>query len=543
MEILTVEGLGFAYPQSNKKAVDNVSFGVEKGDFITVCGKTGSGKSTLLRLLKQELVPKGDLTGTVKYNKIPLNNLDDIQSASKVGFVMQNPEHQIVTDKVWHELAFGLENLGLPNRVITNRVAEIAGYFGIEDWFEKDVSSLSGGQKQLLNLASVMAMQPEILLLDEPTSRLDPVAASDFLATISKLNRELGLTVIIVEHRLEEVIPVSSKLLVLDEGRLLEYNETRLAVEKAKEIPELLEGMPAAVRLFSRFDDFKVTPFPLTVREGRRFIDDNFKNNIKNLPQREYHPSGIAALEFSNVYFRYSRHTPDVLCGLDLTVYEGEIYCLLGGNGSGKTTSLNVAAGLLTPYSGNVKVFGKKIKEYKNQSLYKNCLALLPQDVQTVFLKNTVREELSDAGVIIENLPFDLSGLYDSHPYDLSGGQQQLVALAKAFAANPKLLLLDEPTQGLDAYTKQKLAGIINTLSRFGVAVVIVTHDTEFAARVAHRCGMFFRGKIVSAGVPEEFFGQNSFYTTPVSRMTRGIFENAVTVDDAERLCRQNGRK
>lgn len=543
MEILTVEGLGFAYPQSNKKAVDNVSFGVEKGDFITVCGKTGSGKSTLLRLLKQELVPKGDLTGTVKYNKIPLNNLDDIQSASKMGFVMQNPEHQIVTDKVWHELAFGLENLGLPNRVITNRVAEIAGYFGIEDWFEKDVSSLSGGQKQLLNLASVMAMQPEILLLDEPTSRLDPVAASDFLATISKLNRELGLTVIIVEHRLEEVIPVSSKLLVLDEGKLLEYNETRLAVEKAKEIPELLEGMPAAVRLFSRFDDFKATPFPLTVREGRRFIDDNFKNNIKNLPQREYHPSGIAALEFSNVYFRYSRHTPDVLCGLDLTVYEGEIYCLLGGNGSGKTTSLNVAAGLLTPYSGNVKVFGKKIKEYKNQSLYKNCLALLPQDVQTVFLKNTVREELSDAGVIIENLPFDLSGLYDSHPYDLSGGQQQLVALAKAFAANPKLLLLDEPTQGLDAYTKQKLAGIINTLSRFGVAVVIVTHDTEFAARVAHRCGMFFRGKIVSAGVPEEFFGQNSFYTTPVSRMTRGIFENAVTVDDAERLCRQNGRK
>jgi energy-coupling factor transporter ATP-binding protein EcfA2 len=543
MEILTVEGLGFAYPQSNKKAVDNVSFGVEKGDFITVCGKTGSGKSTLLRLLKQELVPKGDLTGTVKYNKIPLNNLDDIQSASKVGFVMQNPEHQIVTDKVWHELAFGVENLGLPNRVITNRVAEIAGYFGIEDWFEKDVSSLSGGQKQLLNLASVMAMQPEILLLDEPTSRLDPVAASDFLATISKLNRELGLTVIIVEHRLEEVIPVSSKLLVLDEGRLLEYNETRLAVEKAKEIPELLEGMPAAVRLFSRFDDFKATPFPLTVREGRRFIEDNFKNNIKNLPSREYHPSGIAALEFSNVYFRYSRHTPDVLCGLDLTVYEGEIYCLLGGNGSGKTTSLNVAAGLLTPYSGNVKVFGKKIKEYKNQSLYKNCLALLPQDVQTVFLKNTVREELSDAGVIIENLPFDLSGLYDSHPYDLSGGQQQLVALAKAFAANPKLLLLDEPTQGLDAYTKQKLAGIINTLSRFGVAVVIVTHDTEFAARVAHRCGMFFRGKIVSAGVPEEFFGQNSFYTTPVSRMTRGIFENAVTVDDAERLCRQNGRK
>lgn len=542
MEILSVENLGFSYPECNKKALEGVSFGVEKGDFVTVCGRTGSGKTTLLKLLKRQLAPKGDISGVVKYKGTPLFELDELDSVSKIGFVMQNPEHQIVTDKVWHELAFGLENLGLPNEIIQGRVAETASFFGIEEWFEKEVSTLSGGQKQLLNLASVMAMQPEILILDEPTSRLDPIAASEFLSTLSKLNRELMLTAIIVEHRLEEVIPLSNRLLVLDEGKMLAFGGTGYTLEKISKIPSLTDGMPAAFRLFSRFGGFGATPFPLTVREGREFIENNFENKIKNLPEGEYKQNISVALEFSKVFFRYIRQSPDVLYNLDFKVYEGEIFCILGGNGSGKTTLLSAAAGLFRPYSGDIKIFGKNIKEYKNQSLYKNCLSLLPQDVQTVFLKNTVKEELADAKAETEKLPFDLSNLLDKHPYDLSGGEQQLVALAKALAGKPRLLLLDEPTQGLDAHTKKGIGKIIRELSDSGVTVLIVSHDVEFAASLAHRCGLLFRGTITSVGTPREFFSRNSFYTTAISRMTRGIFENAVTVEDAEALCRLNGR-
>ncbi|MDD4124789.1 MAG: ATP-binding cassette domain-containing protein [Eubacteriales bacterium] len=541
MEILAVENLNFSYPLCKSKALEGMSFSVEKGDFVAVCGATGSGKSTLLRMLKRELTPKGDLSGVVKYEGKALSELDDYTSACKIGFVMQRPEQQIVTDKVWHELAFGLENMRVPNAAITRRVSEMACYFGIEEWFEKSVSELSGGQKQLLNLASVMVMQPDILLLDEPTAQLDPIAASDFIATLAKLNRELSLTIIIVEHRLEDVIPVANRLLALGDGRLLEYGDTRGTVEKLRFLPSLLEGMPAAVRLFGRLDND--SPCPLTVREGRHFIEENYGNSVRSLPAVSYAHSTNAALEFNDVFFRYSRELPDVLRGLNIKVYEGEIFCILGGNGSGKTTSLCAAAGLNRIYAGGIRVFGKKLNEYKNNSLYNGCLTLLPQDVQTVFLRNTVREELEDAKAEAYMLPYDLSPLMDKHPYDLSGGEQQLVALAKVLAAKPRLLLLDEPTKGLDAYAKRMIIDIIKKLRSSGITVIAVTHDVEFAAECADRCAMFFRGEITSLGIPSEFFAENSFYTTAANRMTRGYYDGVVTVDDAEKLCRQNGRK
>ncbi len=541
MEILAVENLSFKYPQCERRALDGVSFSVEKGDFVAVCGATGSGKSTLLRMLKRELTPLGILTGNVRYDGKPLSELDNLTSACKIGFVAQRPEQQLVTDKVWHELAFGLENMGTPNAAITRRVAEMACYFGIEEWFEKSVSELSGGQKQLLNLASVMVMQPDILLLDEPTAQLDPIAASDFIATLSKLNRELSLTVVLVEHRLEEVIPAANKLLAMDGGRVIEYGGTRRAVEKLRNHKTLVEGMPAAVRLYSRFNINY--PCPLTVREGRQFIEDNFNYTIRSLPAVNQNSSSSTVLEFTEVFFRYSRTLPDVLRGLDLKVYENEIFCVLGGNGSGKTTALGCAAGLNKPYSGVVKVFGKKINEYKSQSSYKNCLTLLPQDVQTVFLRNTVKEELEDAKAEADILPYDLSPLLSKHPYDLSGGEQQLVALAKVLAAKPRLLLLDEPTKGLDAHSKLIVSDTVKKLRNRGMTVVAVTHDVEFAAECADRCAMFFRGAITSCGVPSEFFAENSFYTTAANRMTRGYYDGVTTVGDAERLCKANGMR
>ncbi len=541
MEILAVKNLSFAYPLCVQNTLDNLSFSVEKGDFTVVCGATGSGKTTLLRMLKRELTPLGEKTGEILYNGKSLKKLDELTSACKIGYVMQRPEQQLVTDKVWHELAFGLENMGLPQQMIRRRVSEMSSYFGIESWFDKSVSDLSGGQKQLLNLAAVMVMQPDILILDEPTAQLDPIAASDFIGTLQKLNRELSLTIILVEHRLEDVIPICDKLLVMEKGKILDYGAARKIAENMRAHPAILQAMPAAVRLYNQLD--VPSPCPLTVREGRRFIEEHFKNTVKTKKQEESRHNETPALEFSDVWFRYAREFPDILRGLDLTVYSGELFCILGGNGSGKTTALGAAAGLNRIYAGNIKVFGKKLKDYKNQSLYRGCLTVLPQDVQTVFLRNTVREELAEVGGNEIELPYDLTPLMDKHPYDLSGGEQQLVALAKVLATKPKLLLLDEPTKGLDAYAKKGIISVLKKLQASGVTIVAVTHDVEFAAQCADRCALFFRGEITSIDTPVKFFAENTFYTTAANRMTRGYYDGVVTVDDAVSLCLQNEGK
>ena len=539
MELLAIKDLSFRYAGSDSAAISGVSFSVERGDFLAVCGATGSGKSTLLRLIKRELAPRGKAEGEILFCGKPLCELDDRKAAQKIGYVAQRPEEQIVTDRVWHELAFGLENLGLPTGVIRRRVAETACFFGIEEWFDKSTDELSGGQKQLLSLASVMVMQPELLLLDEPTARLDPIAAGDFINAVERLNRDLSLTVIMISHCLEDVLPVANRVLALEGGRVAEYGETRKAVGKIKNIPSLAGALPAAARLYSRLG--ADCECPLTVREGRDLIEHNFGSSVRALPPEEYVHSKNVALEFSGVYFRYSREQEDVLRGLELKVYENEIFCLLGGNGSGKSTALAAAAGLIKPYAGNIRVFGKKVtdREFARAGL----LTLLPQDVQTVFIKSTVRAELADANVTEGALTQELDRLMDRHPYDLSGGQQQLLALAKALAARPRLLLLDEPTRGLDAGAKAEFVSVLRKLRDGGMTVVLVTHDAELAAEISDRCALFFRGEIVADDVPRRFFSGNSFYTTAANRICRGYYDLVATVDDAARICLANGKK
>ena len=542
-----IENLTFAYPTAkDRKTLDGVNLTIEKGEYIVLCGASGSGKTTLLRQLKSVLTPYGERTGKVLFNSIPLEQVSHLEQSAKIGYVMQNPEEQIVTDKVWHELAFGLESLGCDQKTMRARVAEMACYFGIADWFHKDVATLSGGQKQLLNLASIMAMQPEVLILDEPTSQLDPIAASDFLNTVRKINRELGTTVIITEHRLEDIFPYADRAVVMEDGKIIAHDTPRnIGKCLHEQKKDMFAAMPTPVRVF--YEAKGEGDCPLTVREGRNWLSKNYPTPvIKELPA-ETLPEKVenAALSLKDLWFRYEKDSPDVLRGVSAEIPAGSLSAIVGGNGAGKSTALKAICGICKPYRGKVKVFGKPVEKYKPAELFGGCLAMLPQDPKSLFVKKTVREDLAemtrDENRIAEIAAIcEMEHLLDSHPYDLSGGEQQRAALAKVLLTEPKLLLLDEPTKGIDNFFKEKLAKILCKLKERGVTIVMVSHDVEFCAKYADQVSMFFDGQILTTDTPRRVFGNKSFYTTAAGRMSRHLFSMAVTAENVAELCRQN---
>ena len=542
-----IQDLSFSYPTAKgKESLHHVNITIQKGEYVVLCGKSGSGKTTLLRQLKSVLAPHGKRSGEILFNGTPIEKVSQRDQSSKIGYVMQNPDDQIVTDKVWHELAFGLESLGCDQKTMRARVSEMACYFGIADWFHKDVATLSGGQKQLLNLASIMAMQPEVLILDEPTSQLDPIAASDFLNTVRKINIELGTTVIITEHRLEDIFPYADRAIVMDAGQVIADDTTRnigklLYAQKN----DMFAAMPTPVRVFYGAEG--AGDCPLTVREGRNWLSNAYSDpKVKALPA-EVLEDEVAnpALSLKELWFRYEKDSPDVLRGVSAEVPKGSLYAIVGGNGAGKSTTLKAICGICKPYRGKVKVFGKPIEKYKSAELFGGCLAMLPQDPKSLFVKKTVREDLAemtkDERKIAEIAAIcEIEGLLDSHPYDLSGGEQQRSALAKVLLTEPKLLLLDEPTKGIDSFFKEKLAAILCKLKEQGITIVMVSHDVEFCAKYADMVSMFFDGKILTTDTPRRFFGNNSFYTTAANRMSRHVFSMAVTAEDVIELCGRN---
>lgn len=540
-----IQDLTFSYPTAKgRKNLDGVTLSIEKGEYVVLCGASGSGKTTLLRHLKPILTPHGKRSGTVMFNGAPIDTLSGRDQAAKIGYVMQNPDEQIVTDKVWHELAFGLESLGTDQKTMRARVAEMACYFGIQDWFHRDVANLSGGQKQLLNLASIMAMQPEVLILDEPTSQLDPIAASDFLNTIRKINTELGTTVLITEHRLEDIFPYADRAVVMENGRIIADGAPReigkaLYAQKNK----MFAAMPTPVRVF--YGANGTGDCPLTVREGRNWLGTRFSAPLRPDFFAAEPPSDEiddAALELKEVWFRYEKETPDVLRSVSTCVPKGSLFAIVGGNGAGKSTTLKAVCGICRPYRGSVKIFGKRVEKYKAGELFKNCLAMLPQDPKNLFVKKTVREELTEMTKEEEKIRriaeiCDIEALMDSHPYDLSGGEQQRAALAKVLLTDPQILLLDEPTKGIDSFFKEKLAEILKQLQQKGITIVMVSHDVEFCAKYADLVSMFFDGQILTTDTPRRFFGANSFYTTAANRMSRHVMTNAVTAEDVIAAC------
>ena len=543
-----IKNLSFSYPTAKgKESLHDVSLTIHKGEYVVLCGKSGSGKTTLLRHLKSVLAPHGKKSGEILFNGVPMQQVSQRDQSAKIGYVMQNPDDQIVTDKVWHELAFGLESLGVDQKTMRARVSEMACYFGIADWFHRDVANLSGGQKQLLNLASIMAMQPEVLILDEPTSQLDPIAASDFLNTVRKINIELGTTVIITEHRLEDIFPYADRAIVMDAGRVI-ADDTPRNIGKLlwKQGNDMFAAMPTPVRVF--YGAGGEGDCPLTVREGRNWLSKAFAEApiiaafpVDSMKEEIEKP----ALSLKELWFRYEKDSPDILRGVSAEVPAGSLYAIVGGNGAGKSTTLKAICGICKPYRGSVKVFGKPVNKYKSSELFGGCLAMLPQDPKSLFVKKTVREDLEEMTkdkALIDEIAAtcQIESLLGSHPYDLSGGEQQRAALAKVLLTQPKLLLLDEPTKGIDSFFKETLAKILCKLKEQGVTIVMVSHDVEFCARYADLVSMFFDGQILTTDTPRRFFGANSFYTTAANRMSRHVFRNAVTAEDVVLLYKKN---
>lgn len=548
MEKIKVDNLSFSYPSSDKLALDSVSLSIPESEFVVLCGKSGCGKSTLLRHLKKSMNPYGNKFGSVCFDGEEIEEMSDKDAASKIGYVQQNPDNQLVTDKVWHELAFGLESLGYSNSVIKRRVAEMASYFGIQTWFRKSVSELSGGQKQLLNLASVMAMQPEVLILDEPASQLDPIAARDFLSTVHRLNRELGVTIVISEHRLEEIFPLADRAIVMDEGRIIaNARPSEVAIQLAgngddESAHPMYYGMPPVMKLFPKELVRWQDSLPMTLREGRILMEKLFENGtltlkeagVQKLAEEKEANSGKPVIKLKNLYFRYAKIADDVLRGLNLEIEEGKLHCLLGGNGSGKSTTLKAICEIIKPQSGKVKIAD-------------NCrAAMVPQNPQALFTEISCEEEVLE-GLCYQKLEIEekvqrteemlklmeIEHLRKANPYDLSGGEQQRLALAKVMVSNPDILLLDEPTKGLDPFFKQTLGRILRSLCKDNKTIFMVSHDIEFCAEFGDRCSMFFDGEIATSGSAKEFFSGNNFYTTVENKLTRKWCEGIITGEEA----------
>lgn len=577
MNLVEIKDFGFSYPESSRKVLEHVNLNIKEGTLNVIMGRSGCGKSTLLRQLKSVLAPAGEKEGEILYRNIPLRDTDHRTQSQEIGFVMQNPDNQIVTDKVWHELAFGLESLGYDNATIRLRVAEMASYFGIQKWFYKNVSELSGGQKQLLNLASVMAMHPSLLILDEPTSQLDPIAASDFLETVKKINRDIGTTVLLTEHRLQDIIPYADRVFVMDEGTLFLEGKPREIGTKLKEQHHgMFLSMPVPMQIYAGTES--ALTCPLTVSEGRQWIREYIKEKrikkekIQQANQRlerqgeknENETAGFfghlkrqkettpPAIQMKDVWFRYEKDSPDVIQDLSLEVKKGEFYALVGGNGTGKSTTLSLLGRVHQPYSGRIYLDGKDLRSFSDRELYCGYLGVMPQNPQSIFLKKTVLEDLYSVIGGRKEKPSSeypismkkekaiegivslthLEGLLNRHPYDLSGGEQQRLALAKVLLLRPKILLMDEPTKGMDAEYKEELGSILKKLQSHGMTIFMISHDVEFVAEYADTTGLFFEGNVVTSKKTRDFFAGNNFYTTAANRMARGLFPEAVTGKD-----------
>ena len=559
--IIEFKNFSFSYSGSDRLALEDINLKVFEGTINLVIGKSGSGKTSLLKMLKTSLMPAGKYSGTVSFKGQEISQMDLRSQTENIGFVSQNPDNQIVTDTVWHELAFGLENLGLDNSSIRSRVAEMAEYFGISSWYEKKTNTLSGGQKQLVNLASVMVTRPKVLLLDEPTAQLDPVASKRFLDQIVSLNRDLGTSIIMIEHNLENVFEWADTVFALDSSKLIYAGNKDGLITRLNELnSELKMSLPKPVLVYEKLSG---KTDKITIPQVRRWINNEFVDmpeNIRKNVEKFLEDSEAEAdnthkntenkadkkcpiISIKNLSFSYKDSNKDVISNLNLDINEGEITAILGGNAAGKSTLLKLITKVYKAKSGKIKYMKDK------------RLIALPQNPLTIFTEVSLEEELAE--VIMSN-PALYKGLSleekkqiveDSlksmgllfarkmHPYDLSGGEAQKLALAKVLLMKPDILLLDEPTKGLDVFFKEELAKRLEGLVKSEkMTILLVTHDLEWAANHANSCALLFDKNIASRDKVRKFFSGNMFFTTSVNRIMSDLFKNCIKLSDVDKI-------
>lgn len=539
---------------------------------MLISGPSGSGKTTLLKQLKLEIRPAGKREGEIFFYQKPLEQISVKEAAETIGFVFQDPDNQLVLNSVEQELAFALENMGYTEQEMRQRIGEMAHFFGIHHWLDEPIDQLSGGQKQLVNLASVLLLRPKLLLLDEPTAQLDPVAAKEFLQLLGRINEEFSTTMIINEHRIDELFPMASRVIFMEEGRVAYQGSPRSVLrqvwEKGDEgwyayLPSLsrlylscqkkdekghkagAKGSKARVHIPFTVREEKI---PLTVKEARRWLSTQWVRLKQECSESmdwfnpEVKPDEVI-LACQGVSFQYQKKARKILAQLDCQIKRGEIYSILGGNGSGKTTLLKVMLGLIKPQQGKVLYKEKSLSKWKERERIRQ-LGYVDQEPRLYFIYDTLGEclhrraeelELSNPEEEIERLLTALGMDRDCltrHPYDLSGGEQQKAALAMVLLAKPELLLLDEPTKGLDPKAKEELGRLLKDWTKEGLTVVMVSHDLEFVAEYADRCALLFDGRLSRAVSPKEFFRDNYFYTTVIQRVFREWLPQAVTIKD-----------
>ncbi len=539
MEILTAKDLTFTYAGETSAVLQNVSFALPENAFALLYGASGSGKTTLLRLFKPELTPKGDCKGEMLYNGNPLSELPRAQSVCEIAYTAQNPDTQQVSDYVKNELAFLPENLGLPQEEIQLKIAETVGFFGISDLYNRRIQTLSGGEKQLVNLASACVGTPRVLLLDEPFAMLDAVGTERFLRALVRLHDVLGVTVLLTEHNIQPILPYLTHILVLENGACRTFAGTD-AFLRAYPSAALSVAVPQAL-------GFSVADCPPKTEAQARALLQSAAPQLplpRNAPEKS---DETALLTLKNASFRYTRDAKDIFTELSLSLYKGEIFAVLGANGAGKTTLLHVLSGEYKPYSGKRRV----MSDVK--------IAAVPQNPQACFAFETVAEVLNAAAepptpkALLHTwngavnaapapLPsvrsiadfLQISDVLSQNPFDLSAGQQQRVAIAASLLQNPDILLLDEPTKGLDAPCKSSLLSLLADLKSAGKTVLLVTHDLDFAAECADRCALLFDGRFAFEGTAREFFTHGDLYTSAVARMFSYVPKGARPISFSE---------